>query len=350
MPFSKVDEVLFTDVQQDFSHRSDLRVLGMKACGLTTVPENSLPPNLQWLILTDNKLTRLPKSIGQLTKLRKVSLAGNQLSDLPTEMEACQDIELIRLGANNFKAVPDWLLDLPQLAWYGGINHTTPPVEVAGISYHDLTLGDKLGSSPTSEVFRATIKSSGETVAVKIYHGGLTSDGWSMDDMKMCLAAGNHPNIIPVLGKLVDHPENQPGVILQLIPANFHSLGLPPSLETCTRDTFPPQTNFSLSFIVKVLQHIASACQHLHSKGIVHGDLYAHNILVNEAGDCHLGDFGAASFYNPAIDRRPEQIEVRAFRHLAEDLLQHCPTETPAWLEQLNSATNFTECLSALEK
>ena len=107
---------------------------------------------------------------------------------------------------------------------------------------------------------------------------------------------------------------------------------------------------------------ICSICRHLHSKGISHGDLYGHNILVNRAqsigsiggvgGDMLpplLGDMGAASFYsvssslvlddvgdsvggivpeNKAGAHNIQLIEVRAFGCLIEELLDHCLTDT----------------------
>ena len=317
----------------------NLLLLGLKSCHLSAIEENTLPPSLRWLILTDNKLSTLPASIGQLTQLQKLSLAGNQLAHLPIAMQACRNLELIRLGANNFTTIPHWLLELPRLAWYGGVNQQKPEGASPGIveiPYTELTFAAMLGSSPSSEVWEALWNSAGENVAVKIYKSQLTSDGWPEDDMRMSLAAGNHPNLIPVLGRLVGHPEHKHGVVLQLIPRNFRTLGLPPSLETCTRDTFAPGTSWSLEFILRVLQGIASACEHLHGKGIIHGDLYAHNILVNEDGDCYLGDFGAASFYDQSADHRYEQIEVRAFGYLTEDLLDRCAEQSSA-LEQLKN-------------
>jgi serine/threonine protein kinase len=59
----------------------------------------------------------------------------------------------------------------------------------------------------------------------------------------------------------------------------------------------------------------------------MHGDLYAHNILVNDRDHSLLGDFGAASSYDKG-DRIAsvalERLEVRAFGCLLEDLLNHC--------------------------
>ena len=80
-------------------------------------------------------------------------------------------------------------------------------------------------------------------------------------------------------------------------------------------------------------QGVASAALHLHERGILHGDLYAHNLLhsllhsVQEQGRVLLGDFGAASCYDNADRERAarlERLEVRAFGCLLEELLARC--------------------------
>jgi serine/threonine protein kinase len=80
---------------------------------------------------------------------------------------------------------------------------------------------------------------------------------------------------------------------------------------------------------------IASAAQHLHARGILHGDLYAHNILHTPAGHALLGDFGAATFFevsDTAHAQGLEKIEVRALGCLLQELATQCdatPTQAP---------------------
>jgi len=62
----------------------------------------------------------------------------------------------------------------------------------------------------------------------------------------------------------------------------------------------------------------------------MHGDFYAHNVLTNRTGGCLLGDFGAASFYSSASDHALQQIEVRAFGYLLEELTSHLATTNPS--------------------
>ena len=63
----------------------------------------------------------------------------------------------------------------------------------------------------------------------------------------------------------------------------------------------------------------------------MHGDLYAHNILVSSDGHPKLGDFGASVYYGQAADpvasaiydAAYEKLEVRAFGFLLEELVEH---------------------------
>jgi serine/threonine protein kinase len=68
---------------------------------------------------------------------------------------------------------------------------------------------------------------------------------------------------------------------------------------------------------------IASAAQHLHAHGIMHGDLYAHNTLV-DGTQALFGDFGAATTYGLKNEfaQALQKIEVRAWGCLLEDLME----------------------------
>ena len=116
-------------------------------------------------------------------------------------------------------------------------------------------------------------------------------------------------------------------VVMPLVSSDFHPLAAPPSLQSCTRDVYADGQKFARSVLLNLAHGIAAAVVHLHARGILHGDLYAHNILYNAAGDALLGDFGAASFM--AHDAHAlQQLEVRAFGCLLEELLQRCDATT----------------------
>ena len=59
----------------------------------------------------------------------------------------------------------------------------------------------------------------------------------------------------------------------------------------------------------------------MHERRIAHGDVYAHNLLVQRDGSATLIDFGAAFFYPEGFGA--EKLEVRAFGLFVEDLVEH---------------------------
>ncbi|NJM96637.1 MAG: serine/threonine-protein kinase [Phormidesmis sp. RL_2_1] len=330
----------FEDFPRVLADCPRLSMVSFKGNQIKQVDDRALSPRFRWLILTDNQLGALPASIGKLDRLQKLMLAGNRLRSLPEEMANCRNLELIRLSANQLQQLPQWLFALPRLSWlaYAGnpfcqaILAHRPVRSLPKICPSALQLGDTLGQGASGIIYKGVWETKAEEVAVKIFKGDITSDGLPADEMQACIAAGDHPNLVSVLGQLddaaADTAERKAGLIFSMIPADYHNLGNPPSLESCTRDTYSDQTSFTLPIILKIAQGMASAAAHLHRCGIMHGDLYAHNILVNHQGESFLGDFGAASFYHAddhaddiTLAHTPERLEVRAFGCLLEDLL-----------------------------
>lgn len=305
----------------------NLTMLGFKANQIEKFDEDVLPLSLSWLILTDNKLTQLPRSIGKLHKLQKFPLAGNQIERLPDEMAQCRNLELLRLSANQLQEIPSWLLTLPKLSWLafsGNPCSGKQKFALEEIAYETLEVKELLGAGASGEIFKAYSAVHQEHVALKLFKGAITSDGYAHDEMNACMSTSEHPNLIKVLAKL--EGDEKLGLLLEYIPDIYRNLGLPPDFDTCTRDTFHEGSTFSIETIREVAKAIASAAAHLHSRGVMHGDLYAHNILINDEDHCYLGDFGAASFYEPH-QKEFEKIEVRAFGCLLEDMLSLCPVK-----------------------
>jgi hypothetical protein len=320
-----------------------LVMVSFKGNQLTVFAEASLPEQLEWLILTDNQLTQLPNDFGRYTKLRKVAMAGNQLSSLPDSMQQCRDLGLLRLSLNKFESFPDWLFELPKLAWLAlGANPACPVPEAQAITAHNLPdyqLLEKLGEGASGVIYQARFAQDKELVALKQFKGWITSDGCPKDEMNNYLNAGEHPNLIAVKAKLKDC--DLPGLVMELVPASFFVLGQPPSFETCTRDTFTQGQNLTLHKFKQLALQVVDVMAHLHQQQIVHGDLYAHNILVNEEQQLYLGDFGAATALN-ALPYKQQQLfcalEVRAFGYWLLDMQSLLSVDESAEFEQIFAA------------
>ncbi|MCI1187281.1 leucine-rich repeat-containing serine/threonine-protein kinase [Hymenobacter sp. DH14] len=328
----------FTEVPAVLGQCPALEMVGFKANRIRTLPGAALPPALRWLILTDNQLAELPAEIGHCPQLQKLMLAGNQLTALPETLANCTNLELLRIAANRLTELPKWLLTMPRLSWlaFAG-NPFAEAAEAAAlarnpihtIDWADLTMEQQLGEGASGVIYRARrAHATPAEVAVKLFKGAVTSDGLPHSEMAACISAGLHPNLIAVRGKIDGHPAGAEGLVLELIAPAFGNLAGPPSLATCTRDVYAAGTEFRLETALRIATGIASAAAHLHAQGILHGDLYAHNILNTPAGDALLGDFGAACFFAPDDAEQAtalQQLEVRAFGCLLEELLTHCP-------------------------
>ncbi|MDE1179932.1 protein kinase [Paraburkholderia sp.] len=337
----------FTELPAMLGQFPQLSMVGFKANRIRTVPGAALGPQLRWLILTDNDIDALPAEIGACSQLQKLMLAGNRLRALPPEMAACTRLELVRLAANQLSALPDWLLRLPRLTWlaYAGnpfseaLEHTASiDTPVAEIAWTSLALEHTLGEGASGVIYRATLRADdsdqprpAQHVALKLFKGAVTSDGLPDCEMAACIHASRHPNLIPVIGKVKDHPDGTHGLVMTLIDPAFDNLAGPPSMASCTRDIYRDGLRFDNAAALRIAHGIASAASHLHRRGVMHGDLYAHNILHGGDGRALLGDFGAASFFAPddhELARALQRLEVRAFGCLLEELIERSDVRT----------------------
>lgn len=366
-----------------------LEMVAFRGNGMREIPEGSLPPNLRWLILTNNRIRALPRSIGSCARLQKCMLAGNELESLPDEMAACRRLGLLRLSANRLRELPRWLFTLPELAFLsfagnpccspfldveatgtagnstttttttattttrGGDTvvsngnestqaHRVAEAELARVSWTSLDVHEVLGEGASGVVSKGTWditieqpqpQSQQQHVAIKLFKGGVTSDGTPADEMRACIQAGSHPNLIDPLGRIHDHPSGAEGLVMQLVPARYRTLGLPPSLQSCTRDHFPATAaGLRTAQGLSILRGIAGAAAHVHERGVAHGDLYAHNILFDDAGHALLGDFGAASTYRSHYHHHHDHHHRRHHRRYDDDAshdTKHHPQHLP---------------------
>ena len=323
----------FTTLPRVLGRMPQLEMVGFKACQIREVPADSLPPQLRWLILTDNQIGELPEALGERPRLQKLMLACNQLSALPDSLARCNQLELLRISGNQLTALPAVVLQLPALAWLAiAGNPMTQKSEQlalsgsapAAISYQDLAVQNLLGEGASGHIYRATRAGGGADVALKLFKAGQTSDGTPQSELAAGLFAGKHPHLLTPLAAVQGAPNGQLAMALPLLPAGLQALAGPPSMASCTRDVYAPATRFNHDAAERLLKGVHSAVAHLHGRGMLHGDLYAHNILWNPAtGDAVLSDLGAAALLHELPHKQMaqlQQMELRALRHLEDEV------------------------------
>ena len=350
----------FTELPAVLGRCERLDLVGFKANAIEHVPAQALSPRLRWLILSGNRVAAMPETLGRCAHLRKLALAGNRLARLPEGIAGCERLELIRLSANRFEtiddALPDGLLALPRLAWlaYAGnpfnvareaaAIRSTP---IAQVEWSTLEVGVPLGEGASGVIHaarwrrgRADETGDDMPVAVKLFKGEMTSDGLPASEMAACIAADAHAHVIGVEGQVTGHPRDVQGLVMRLVPPTYRSLAAPPSLASCTRDVYPDGLRFAPAQARAIATGMGDALAHLHACGLLHGDFYAHNILVDDRDHdgthALLGDFGAASFLPEDDARRAAaltRIDRRALAILVDELAQRC--DEPGGLDDL---------------
>ncbi|KAK4120084.1 L domain-like protein [Parathielavia appendiculata] len=338
---------------------ASLETVAIRSNGMDEIPENALPPRLRCLILTDNRLTSLPSTIGDCERLEQCMLAGNQLDCLPVEIARCKQLAVLRLSSNKLSTLPSWLFTLPELAFLSFANnpcaspitngvHT--PRGVASIAWSDLEVQQPLGSNTFQGLWRQSPHYA-EDVAIKLFRGPLTSDeGTPADEMAACLATGAHESLITILGRIHNHPDEettldeegtayQGGIVTQLLPDLYAPLACqPPSHDDVLQSPQqqqqqdaeePTQTPLDVKTALGILTGLAGCLAHLHGRGIAHGGLFAHNIRAS-AADAHavldLDSFRAATVYGHGsgalgYGKAVEKVEVLAFGRVMERVL-----------------------------
>ncbi|MGQ0602942.1 MAG: protein kinase domain-containing protein [Anaerolineales bacterium] len=128
-------------------------------------------------------------------------------------------------------------------------------------------------------------------VAIKLLHAQFTRDAQFrarfMREARI-VAGLEHPNIVPVYD--FSGENSIPYIVMRYMPGGTLE-------DRIARKPMP------LAQIIPIVQAIAAALDHAHSRGIVHRDLKPSNILFDARGYSSLSDFGLAKLTERVITR-----------------------------------------------
>ena len=344
-----------------FSGLQSLRLLNCMDCGLKSLPESigslpslrllglksnqlsSLPPSfssltsLVELFITNNVLESFPDGFGRLLSLVKLQASFNKLTSIPEEIGLLPNLEMMRVAVCNISTLPDSITNpsssssqkWKKLAWFSLAGNPAcasgaPPTHsnVAHVSSEDLKMdvSGKLGDGASGEVFTAVFES--QTCAVKVFISDVSPDGQVIDEVDISSSVV-HTNITRVIGHVAPKDGNASKVpsALVLDLCKGTPLAKKPTSKHLLRCRWDESITYPVGKSVKIAQGTASALSYLHSRSIAHGDVYAHNLLVDEEGKATLCDFGAAFSYHPSQRWFWERMEVRAYGLFLQDLV-----------------------------
>lgn len=304
---------------------SSLVILGLKGNRIGTIGEDvfARATSLEQLYLTDNTIVAIPSGISKCSKLRKLQLSHNKLTSVPASLAELPYLELLRVAVNELRDLPEQLLRAPALAWISlqGNPMTDSRLQLVRmttrtIDERDVEVGRVLGSGASGDVYEAKYR--GRRVAYKVFVDEKSPDGHWKDEMKLACMF-NHDGLARVLALVRNEDKICRGFIMEY--KDGAPLADRPTQSELLRCAWEHGRTFSIGFVVNCLESVCSALEHLHSRCVAHGDVYAHNILVQEDGMGILCDYGAAFMYKKG-EVMFEMQEVRAFGLLVRGLIE----------------------------
>ncbi|KAJ2819079.1 serine/threonine protein kinase, CMGC, CDC2/CDK sub [Coemansia erecta] len=161
--------------------------------------------------------------------------------------------------------------------------------------FDDYELTTKLGEGTFGEVHKAVHKETGALVALKRVLMHNEKEGLPITAIReiKLLKSLDHPNIVPLADMLVKH-ESQAGgqgsSVYMVFPYMDHDLtGL---LEN-------PKIQLRIEHIKLYLRQLLEGTAYLHASKVMHRDMKASNLLINNEGRLFIADFGLARSFNP---------------------------------------------------
>ncbi len=145
----------------------------------------------------------------------------------------------------------------------------------------------KLGEGGMGVVYRARDEKLQRDVALKFLEtlptGNSASHERALQEAR-AISALNHPNICTVYE--VGEVEGRPYIAMEYVE------GRPLSVEI-------PSTGLALDQVERYGFQLADALQHAHSRGVIHRDLKAANVMVTPSGRLKVLDFGISQRFEP---------------------------------------------------
>jgi serine/threonine-protein kinase len=188
-----------------------------------------------------------------------------------------------------------WLQRQPEPVAPSGPPILTVNIEtLAGQRFGQYEIRDLLGVGGMSAVYRAYQESLMRDVAIKVLPPSFASQPESIERFTRearTAAALEHSHIVPVY----DYG-NYGGlsyVVMRLLAGG--SLG-----ERLARNTPAEPKLPSLGETAQILKDLAAALDYAHSRGVIHRDIKANNVMFDDQGSAFLVDFGIAKLTNAA--------------------------------------------------
>ena len=187
-------------------------------------------------------------------------------------------------------------------------NHSTSGGESPDLEGTDYRLVRKIGTGGMGEVFEAVQISLNRKVAVKVLSRSLTSDPaqWEQfENEARVIAMLHHPNIVKIYNAGVSADRC------------YYAMELINGTGLNHYETNAPRE------VARLGLQAARALSYAHSCGVLHCDVKPANLLLDNHGEIHIGDFGLAFVMKDTGEQGRPGMRSGTLRYMAPERLKH---------------------------
>ncbi|CAI5759831.1 unnamed protein product [Candida verbasci] len=205
--------------------------------------------------------------------------------------------------------------------------------------FDDYILGKRLGSGHYAIVKEAKNKTSGKTVAVKIFHPNKIGGKNNLEEIKLkqemdLLLSINHPNIVKFVDRYVE-PINPYSANTYLILEKMNSGELFQRIIN--------KSKLGISETKEFFKQILSGLQYLHSKNIIHRDIKPENILLDITPRTNSNQIQTGPWDKNELDIKVKIADFGLAKFIGDKFFTNTLCGTPAYVapEILNNQSNY---------
>ncbi|KAL6052490.1 CLL4A clavata1-like receptor S/T protein kinase protein [Balamuthia mandrillaris] len=190
-----------------------------------------------------------------------------------------------------------------------------------GLNYNDLEFGEEIGHGSFGVVYQGKWRLT--PVAIKLLNQ-LKEE--QLDDfqkeVELMQNIRPHSNVVQLLGVCVD-PQYPLCIVTELMPGG--------SLDAFLKS--PKGQQLTHPEMIRIAMGITAGMQHLHSENIIHCDLAARNVLLNNSLDAKVADFGMARVLSAEDEQHQTLANVGPIRWMAPESMkdQVYSAKSDAW-------------------
>ncbi|MEA2144743.1 MAG: eukaryotic-like serine/threonine-protein kinase, partial [Solirubrobacteraceae bacterium] len=158
-----------------------------------------------------------------------------------------------------------------------------PEVDFGTLIDRRYKIVSRLGSGGMADVYLAEDQQLGRKVALKLLHRRFSADPGFVERFRreaQAAAGLQHPNIVSVYDR--GSYEETYYIAMEYLPGR--------SLKQLIRDQAPLDPVRAIDLTIQILQ----AARFAHRHGVIHRDLKPHNVIVDDADQAKVTDFGIA--------------------------------------------------------